>query len=80
MKITVDQEKCCGAGLCALTVPEVFAQRDEDRIVMLLEPAPAVPYHGVVREAVTACPTGAIELNEEAPTSGSPSDDERRIA
>ncbi|GAA0915578.1 hypothetical protein GCM10009574_018210 [Streptomyces asiaticus] len=30
MKITVDEEKCCGAGQCVLIAPEVFDQREED--------------------------------------------------
>lgn len=41
MKLTVDQDKCCGAGACVLSAPEVFDQRDEDGIVTLLTPNPA---------------------------------------
>lgn len=40
MKITVDEEKCCGAGQCVLIAPEVFDQRDEDGIVVLLDAEP----------------------------------------
>lgn len=40
MKITVDEEKCCGAGQCVLIAPEVFDQRDEDGIVALLDATP----------------------------------------
>lgn len=39
MKISVDTEKCCGAGQCVLVAPEIFDQ-DEDGIVILLDPAP----------------------------------------
>lgn len=40
MLIHIDQEKCCGAGHCVLAAPEVFDQRDEDGIVILLDAAP----------------------------------------
>ncbi|MFI9561172.1 ferredoxin [Nonomuraea endophytica] len=63
MHVTVDQEKCCGSGQCVLAAPEVFGQRDEDRIVVLLAPAPAEIHHANVREAADCCPTEAIELS-----------------
>ncbi|WBB50409.1 ferredoxin [Verrucosispora sp. WMMA2044] len=69
MKIEVDEEKCCGAGQCALIAPEVFAQRD-DRTVLLLVPVPDETLHATVREAATACPMSAITLMEDAPVSG----------
>lgn len=40
MKITVNEDLCCGAGQCVVLAPEVFDQRDEDAIVMLLEAQP----------------------------------------
>ncbi|MEV4174298.1 ferredoxin [Nonomuraea sp. NPDC049709] len=64
MKITVDEEKCCGAGQCVLLAPDVFDQREEDGIVLLLEPEPAADRHAVVREAAAVCPAGAIEASE----------------
>ncbi|WP_214318277.1 ferredoxin [Nonomuraea sediminis] len=63
MKITVDQEKCCGAGQCVLIAPEVFDQRDDDGIVLLLNATPAEPLHTAVREAATVCPGAAIEVS-----------------
>ncbi|MBV7652979.1 ferredoxin [Streptomyces albidoflavus] len=62
MKITVDQEKCCGAGQCVLIAPEVFDQRDEDGIVVLLDAAPPAALHGDVRESAEVCPTAAIQV------------------
>ena len=41
MKITVDEDKCCAAGSCVLAAPDVFDQRDEDGIVVLLDAEPA---------------------------------------
>ncbi|MER5321015.1 ferredoxin [Streptosporangium roseum] len=66
MKVTVDEAKCCGAGQCVLIVPEVFDQREDDGIVILLEPEPAADRHALVREAAAVCPAAAIEVSEEA--------------
>ncbi|MEV1025760.1 ferredoxin [Streptomyces sp. NPDC050264] len=66
MKITVDEEKCCGAGQCVLIAPEVFDQRDEDGIVVLLDAAPAADQHEAVRESAAVCPAAAIQLHEDA--------------
>jgi ferredoxin len=66
MKVIVDEEKCCGAGQCVLIAPEVFDQRDDDGIVILLEPEPGAGQHAVVREAAAVCPAAAIEVSERA--------------
>lgn len=66
MKVVVDEAKCCGAGQCVLVAPEVFDQRDEDGIVVLLEPEPAEDLHPAVREAAAVCPAAAIEVSEQA--------------
>ncbi|MFB7600518.1 ferredoxin [Streptomyces sp. NPDC056160] len=62
MNITVNEEKCCGAGQCVLVAPEVFDQRDEDGIVVLLTAHPADDQHDAVREAIAVCPAAAIEV------------------
>jgi ferredoxin len=64
MKVTVDEDKCCAAGSCVLAAPEVFDQRDEDGIVVLLEETPAEEFHDVVREAAGVCPAMAITVSE----------------
>lgn len=64
MRITVDQDKCCGAGSCVLSAPDVFDQRDEDGVVVLLDPAPAEHLHAAVQEAADVCPAAAITLSE----------------
>ena len=66
MKVTVDQDRCCGSGQCVLAAAEVFDQRDEDGIVVLLEHEPAPPLHDRVREAAGICPAAAITLEEAA--------------
>ncbi|MDX3179672.1 ferredoxin [Streptomyces sp. ME02-7008A-1] len=62
MNVTVDEDKCCGAGQCVLIAPEVFDQRDDDGIVVLLEAAPPQDQYTAVREAAAVCPAAAIAL------------------
>ncbi|MEV0616840.1 ferredoxin [Nonomuraea sp. NPDC050404] len=64
MKVIVDEDKCCGAGSCVLLAPEVFDQREDDGIVILLNAEPGADQHDVVREAVAVCPGAAIEVSE----------------
>ncbi|MFI6740595.1 ferredoxin [Nonomuraea sp. NPDC050451] len=63
MNVTVDTDKCCGAGSCVLLAPEVFDQGEDDGIVILLDPSPAEPLHAAVREAADVCPAAAITLD-----------------
>lgn len=60
MKLTVDQDKCCGAGACVLAAPDLFDQRDEDGVVILLEAEPSDDQHAAAREAAAVCPAAAI--------------------
>lgn len=63
MKVTVDQDKCCGAGTCVMLAPGVFDQRDEDGIVILIDAEPPAEMYPPVREAMSMCPSMAIELS-----------------
>ncbi|QFZ17335.1 ferredoxin [Saccharothrix syringae] len=62
MRIEVDRERCVGAGMCALTDPEVFDQDEVDGTVLLLEPSPTGAHEGKAREAASLCPSGAIRV------------------
>jgi ferredoxin len=64
MKVTVDKDKCCGAGTCVLVAPEVFDQGEDDGIVILLDAEPSEHLHATVREAASVCPAAAIQLSE----------------
>ncbi|HEV7825259.1 MAG TPA: ferredoxin [Mycobacteriales bacterium] len=61
-RITVDHTRCQGAGLCALTAPEVFDQRDDDGTVVLLDPSPPEALHDAARRAEDLCPNAVIRV------------------
>ncbi|MFD7668489.1 ferredoxin [Streptomyces sp. NPDC059788] len=64
MNITLDADKCCAAGQCVLIAPDVFDQRDEDGVVVLLDAAPPAGQHDMVREAAAICPAAVIQVHE----------------
>jgi ferredoxin len=63
MHVTVNQDACCGAGQCVLTAPDVFDQRDEDGVVVLLLTEPSEEREDAVREAAALCPAAAITVH-----------------
>ncbi|MEW2418266.1 ferredoxin [Streptomyces sp. NPDC046866] len=60
MKVTLDTERCVGAGHCVLSAPQVFDQDEGDGVVLLLDPEPAEALAGAVHEAADLCPAQAI--------------------
>jgi ferredoxin len=64
VRIAVDEDRCCGAGQCVLAAPDVFDQREEDGVVILLDADPGESQHAAVREAAAICPAAAIALRE----------------
>ncbi|MEU9653917.1 ferredoxin [Streptomyces sp. NPDC048110] len=63
LRVEADLGLCCSAGMCALTVPEVFDQSDTDGTVVVLDAQPPDRHHAALREAVRSCPSGAIRLS-----------------
>ncbi|MEV5128437.1 ferredoxin [Streptomyces decoyicus] len=64
MKILIDEEKCVGAGTCVLAAADVFDQREEDGIVVLLDADPPHELLPQVTDAAVRCPALAIEVVE----------------
>ncbi|WP_314191798.1 ferredoxin [uncultured Arthrobacter sp.] len=64
MKVTVDTDKCIAAGSCVMEAMEVFDQRDEDGVVILLQENPSEDLYSAVRRATAACPAKAIVLEQ----------------
>jgi len=64
MKVSIAAEKCVAAGQCVLLAPEVFDQREEDGVVVLLDETPEPELHDAVRESAMVCPAAAIHVAE----------------
>lgn len=64
MDVHVDRDRCLGAGMCALTAPEVFDQDEDEGLVTLLDARPPRERHAAVRVAAGVCPAAAITLTE----------------
>jgi len=64
MKIIIDEDKCVAAGQCVSAAAEVFDQRDEDGVVVLLNSAPGPELADDVRQAAAVCPALAIRIEE----------------
>jgi ferredoxin len=62
MYVEVDVPKCVASGQCVLIAPEVFDQRDDDGMVILLDDSPGPEHHAGVREAALVCPAAAIRF------------------
>jgi ferredoxin len=64
MKVHLDQDKCVASGQCVLAAMDVFDQRDEDGIAILLTDVPPADQADGVRSAVVLCPALAITIEE----------------
>ena len=61
LKITVDRDRCIGAGQCVLNAPDLFDQDDEGTVVVLDE-QPSADQESAARAAEHACPARVITL------------------
>lgn len=68
-RLRVDRERCIGAGMCALTAPEVFDQDPDDGRVLLLHAEPPTAHHASAWMAAGVCPSGAITTLHEPESS-----------
>ncbi|MEU8875479.1 ferredoxin [Streptomyces javensis] len=62
MQVTLHQDKCVASGQCVLAAQDVFDQRDEDGLAVLLDDRPPAELHDDVRHAAAVCPALAITL------------------
>ncbi|MFI6321014.1 ferredoxin [Nonomuraea sp. NPDC050556] len=61
MKITLDQAKCTGLGICESLSPDVF-EVDDDGTLVVKRPDVDAGLLAEVRAAVDSCPTEALRL------------------
>ncbi|MFE4588489.1 ferredoxin [Streptomyces laurentii] len=65
MRIQADTRRCVGAGMCALTAPDLFDQSEHDGTVVLLRPdVTGREAADAARRAVHYCPSGALTLTD----------------
>jgi ferredoxin len=64
VKVTVDQDICASSGNCVMNAPELFDQREEDGVVVLLNANPSAGQTEGARRAAAACPALAIYIEE----------------
>ena len=62
MRIAADRDVCVGAGMCALTTPELFDQDVDEGLVVLKSECVGGEQLEAAREAVGHCPSGALSL------------------
>ncbi|RRO14277.1 ferredoxin [Saccharopolyspora rhizosphaerae] len=64
MKITIDQDKCVASGQCVMAAEDVFDQRDEDGVAVLLTDSPSPELADDVQHAAAVCPAQAITVED----------------
>jgi ferredoxin len=64
MKVSVELDKCIGAGQCVFNAPEVFDQDDDSGIAVVLHESPAPELRASARLAMLVCPAAAIHIAE----------------
>ncbi|WP_250293313.1 ferredoxin [Streptomyces atroolivaceus] len=63
-RVRAEIHLCVGAGQCVLAAPAVFDQAVDDGLVLVLDDTPPDSELSAVRDAVWACPSGALTLRE----------------
>lgn len=63
MRISIDEARCVGGGQCVHAAEDVFDQRDDDGVaVLLVDPEIDAGAEERVRLAAALCPAQAIRL------------------
>lgn len=61
-RIELDEPKCVAAGQCVMIAPDVFDQRDEDGVAVVLDESPPEDLFADVEEAAAVCPAAALRV------------------
>ncbi|MEV6596486.1 ferredoxin [Actinoplanes sp. NPDC051346] len=64
LRVEIQEQRCVAAGQCVMVAPDVFDQRDDDGVAVVLHAEPDQQHHDAVHEAASMCPSTAILLVE----------------
>jgi ferredoxin len=70
VRILGDRDICVGAGMCALTAPDLFEQDEEDGLVVVRNVHVEGQALELARKALDLCPSGALSLLEDDAAGG----------
>jgi ferredoxin len=62
MRVEFDEPRCVAAGQCAMVAPDLFDQREDDGVAIVLNDSPTPDQEDEAREAASVCPAAAIRL------------------
>jgi ferredoxin len=62
VRVDIDPARCCAAGNCELSFPDLFVVPDEGAPAVFLLPVLPAGREADVEAAAGGCPTGAISL------------------
>jgi ferredoxin len=63
VRIVLDENKCSSLGMCESVAPDFFEVGD-DGALTLLNPTPPEDKRALMEEAVAACPTSALSIED----------------
>ncbi|QVQ51180.1 ferredoxin [Spiractinospora alimapuensis] len=74
MRVQADRDTCVGAGMCALTAPDLFTQDEDEGLVLVLVADGTLSSDQVASaaEAARLCPSRAILTTDSDAEEGSP--------
>jgi ferredoxin len=64
MRIKIDERKCQGFGMCAVTAPHLFKVGERDGYAVALVDEVKPEQMEIAQEAAASCPMSAIDLIE----------------
>lgn len=68
VRIVVSTDKCIASGSCVLICPQVFAQRESDGVVDVLNAHPELQILKTLRAVVDGCPAEVFSIEDEQNT------------
>ena len=63
MKIVLDETRCSSLGMCESVAPDFFEVGDDGELA-LLDVSPPDDKRALIEEAVAACPTSALSIED----------------